>query len=85
VREQAQRRPVARAAQARDEVRALLGTTEQRDLEARIAQHPGEQLLGRALVTGRVDRVEAHEALQQLGRLALEVLAHRSRLRERPR
>jgi hypothetical protein len=66
------------AAKPRDEVGAPLGATEQVDLEARVAQHAGEQLLRRALVARRVDRVDAHQLLQQLGRLALEVVGHSS-------
>ena len=50
---------------------------QQLDLEAGVAQQAGEQLLRRALVARRVDRVEADEALEQLGRLALEVFGHR--------
>ncbi len=46
---------------------------------------PASMLLGRALVAGRVDRVEAHEALEQLGRLALEVVGHRLQATRRPR
>ena len=79
--EQAQRRPVAGPAQARHQVGALLGAPQQGDLEARVAQHAGEQLLSRALVARRVDRVGLHQALEELGRLALEVCGHRPRLR----
>ena len=55
------------------------------DLEAASRSMPASMLLGRALVAGRVDRVEAHEALEQLGGLALEVVGHRPQATRRPR
>ena len=73
VREQAQRRPVARAAQARDEVRALGLGAQKLDFEARFAQLGRDHLLRRALVAGRVDGVEADQPLEELGRLLLQV------------
>ena len=85
VREQAQRRARRRAPRRRA---TRFGRSSVRPssshLEARVAQQAGEQLLGRALVAGRVDRVEAHEALEQLGRLALEVFGHRPQATRRP-
>ena len=84
VREQAQRRPVAGPAQARHQVGALLGAPQQVDLEARVAQQAGEQLLRRALVARRVDRVGLDQALEELGRLALEVFGHRPKATTRP-
>ncbi len=66
-------RPVGLAAQARDEVRALLGAAEQVDLEAGVAQDAGEVLLALALVARRVHRVEPDEALEQLRGVLLEI------------
>ncbi len=81
--EQAQHWALGLAAQPRDEVRARLGAADQVDLEAGVAKHPREVLLGVALVAGRVDRVEAHQALEEVGRLLLELGGHPVRLRQR--
>ena len=72
VREVAERRAVA-AAQRGDEVRALrLGAVEL-DLEPGVGQVVREPLLTRALVAGRVDRVEPDQLAQDLGGLVLQV------------
>ena len=54
--------PLGLAAQARDEVRPLrVAAVEQLALEARVLQVARQPLLARALVAGRVDRVEADQ------------------------
>ena len=73
VREQDEPRPVGLAAQARDEVRALLGAAEQVDLEAGVAQDAGEVLLALALGAGRVHGPEPDEALEELRGVLLEI------------
>ncbi len=70
--EQAERRAIGRALQCRDEVGALLIGGQQLGLKTGIRQVALEKLDRRAFVAGRVDRVEAHEALEDVGRLGLE-------------
>ncbi len=71
--EQAQRRAVGLAAQAGDEIRALLEPPDERHLEAGVAQRRGELLLRRTLVARRVDGVVPDEPREQRGRLRLQV------------
>jgi hypothetical protein len=69
VAEQHQRRPVARPAHPRDEARALRRASAQLGLDPRLGQVRG-QVLGRSrLVAGRVRRVDADQAGQQVGGL----------------
>jgi hypothetical protein len=63
VREQAQHGTRAIAVQARDEVGTLMRAAEELAGEARAPQDGGEVLLRGALVAGRVDGVEADQAL----------------------
>ena len=58
---------------------------EQLALEARVAHEGGEVLLGRALVAGRVDGVEADQLREQLHRFAAELLGHGHARELRPR
>ena len=61
------------ARQPGDQVRAPGLGGEQLALEAGVAEARGEQLLGRALVAGRVDGVEADQLAEQLDRLGSEL------------
>jgi hypothetical protein len=78
VAEQGQGRAFARAAQARDEVRALGLGREQLALESGLGEELAELLLERALVPRRVDGVDADQPLQQLRRVGSQL---RRRLR----
>src|SRR5690606_32557445 len=78
VAEQAERRPLLAAAQARDEVRPVRDGAEQLALEADGRQPLGEELLARPLVAGWVDGSEADQPLQQRDRLGLEIGGHRA-------
>ena len=69
VREQPQHRARRLAAQAGHQVRPLGVLAHRRKLEAGRAQRHADQLLRRALVAGRVDRVDAQQALEQGHRL----------------
>ncbi len=64
VAEVAQGRPVDGAVQVGDEVGPGVFGGEEANLEAGLAQVAGQVLDGHALVARRVDRVEAHEALE---------------------
>ncbi len=71
--EQAQRRAVGLAAQAGDEIRALLEPPDEGHLEAGVAQGRGQLLLRRPLIARRVDGVVPDEPREQRGRLRLQV------------
>src|SRR5437588_8246383 len=71
------------AAQPRDHVGALLLAAQELALEARLAQVPREIFLRRALVSGRVDGVEADQPTKQLLRLRAGLRAPRTRARHR--
>ena len=70
VREQAEHRAGLAPAQPCHEVRPLRVVSHQAHLEAGRAQRRGNQILGGALVSGRVDGVDAKQRLQQRDRLA---------------
>ena len=84
VREEAERRPGSVAAKAGNEVGPGRVVAQQRGLEAGVVQEGLQELLRRALVAGRVDGVEAEEALEDLGGLLLERVRHRQRSYARP-
>ena len=65
-----------RALQPRNEVRPPRLGAEQLTLKARLAEHPRQVFLRRALIPRWVDRVEAQQALEQLGGLPRQI-AHR--------
>ena len=64
----------AAAVEVGDEVRAVLVVGQQLGPQAGVLQVPGEELDRGALVARRVDRVEADQFRQQVGRLALELI-----------
>jgi hypothetical protein len=70
---QAERRPVAVAPQARNQVRPALDRAEQLAFEAGRRKRLVQQLLRGLLVAGRVDRVESDQPLEQLGGAAFEL------------
>jgi len=74
VAEQAQHRAVVAAAQRRHQIRAVLVGRQQLRLESRRAQVGVEMLDRRALVAGRVDRVETDQLAEQLHRLVLQLV-----------
>src|SRR6185436_1413832 len=83
VREQRERRAVARAADARDEVRALGRAGEERALDAGRLEVVAQELSGRRLVPRRVGRVDADQPLEQIDDVAqrrLPVTSRYSRL-----
>jgi hypothetical protein len=89
VREQEYARAIASAGQPGDEIRALRHFGVELDLDAALTEI-GTQQLGRpGLVPGRIDRVEADQPLQELGRLVAESegrhLAARPEEQELPR
>jgi histidinol-phosphatase len=77
VAEQQQRRPVLRAREGGDQVRALGAGAEDLGIEARRRQVALEVFDGRTLIARRVDRVEADELRQQFGGLGLNRLGDR--------
>ena len=70
----AEARPVA-AAQRRDQARALRLGAGQLDGQPRVLQVAREPLQARPLVAGRIDRLEADQAGQDLGGLVLQLLS----------
>ena len=74
VREEAERRPVA-ALEARDEVRSLRRARIQLDLDAVRLEVVAQELRRDRLVSGRVDRVQPQELLEQADRLVLQAHA----------
>jgi hypothetical protein len=65
VREDRERRAVARTGNARDEVRTLGRTSKEVALDARRLEVVAQQLCGERLVAGRVRRVEPDQLLQE--------------------
>jgi hypothetical protein len=72
VAEQHERRPVARLAERRDQIRPVVRGTEDLGREARVVRQAREVLDRRAFVAGWIDGVEADELGEQVGRVALE-------------
>ncbi len=84
VREQPEHGTLRAAAQAGDQVGPGRIVAHHRHLQARGAQMARQQFLSGPLVAGRVDRVDAQQALQQLGRLLCARRGHRLYSRNRP-